>query len=56
MHFNQAKFYCDLNIVNLSNFVLVIVTKVWKFCLNNLEKSKTFNFKKIIVTKIKKHA
>ena len=25
MHFNQAKFYCDLNIVNLSNFVLVVI-------------------------------
>ena len=53
MHFNQAEFYCDLNIVNLSSFVLVIVTKIWKFCLNNLEKKKKINFKKIIVTKIK---
>ena len=30
MHFNQAfnQFYCDLTIENLSNFVLVIVTKI----------------------------
>ena len=39
MHFNQAKFYCDLNIVKLSNFLK--------------KKKKNYNFKKIIATKLK---
>ena len=47
MHFNQAEFYCDLNIVNLSSFVLIIVTKILKFCLNNLEKKKKLTLRKL---------
>ena len=38
MNFNQAKFYCELNIVNLSSVVLVIVTKIWNFAWIVLEK------------------